>query len=170
MSFGLAAIAGIVCIAGFAVDSQGYTDVEPLEGCYNTDDGKTYGDEGAASIGALCALDDGNISECLCQESDSTDTCYEYDLAEGTDCGQILNEYTDYLLASVVLGAFCSVFTWIQASVSCTNFWFLGDQPGTTAASSRGSGRGSGATSSRGKMQLAAQEETELAAPEETDL
>ena len=119
----LAAFTGIICIAGFSIDSGGYSETEPLKGCYNTDDGKLYGDTDAANIGILCALDDGNTSECLCQESSSTDTCYEYYLEYGSDCGKILDEYPRYLLICISMGVACMLTTLAQTLLACINFW-----------------------------------------------
>ena len=46
----MSVVAIIVVIAGIALDASAFNYIEPLSGCYNTDNNDLYGDDGAAKV------------------------------------------------------------------------------------------------------------------------
>lgn len=57
--------------------------------------------------------------ECYCQRSSDTETCFIYTLAEGGDCGDILNEYQSLLAACVAFGVISFLLATTISCCSC---------------------------------------------------
>jgi hypothetical protein len=122
----LASIAVVVTLIGLIVDSIAAGVIGDLDGCANYPSSTSqvqYYDNGGSSTTqsyAVACADPGD-DECNCVKNSNWGTCYLYQLASGTDCYDVFNEYHSLLSGSASLGAINLVIVLTYSIMTCSS-------------------------------------------------
>jgi len=106
----------ILLFSGMLVDSFGFSRVNKLQTCVDTD-GEIFGASGLAADAAVCATQTDELCACV----GKANVCHNFDINpyRQQNCELILTRYTDLLLISAIFTTFTLAWTFLLSVMAC---------------------------------------------------